>query len=199
MPFPRTLALSLMLAFLSGAPASAATSVYRIDQRYGTIAFSVTSLGLFSTEGRFRRFQGELLLDPEHPERTHVEVAIDANSVDMPLANEEDMLRSAGYFDVARYPRAHFASTSVEALSPNHYRVHGTLRIRGVTDPIDLDAVVTHRHFDQARQIEVADFDVTGKLRRSAFGMRADQMMVSDIVGLRIHIHITVPLAPRAG
>lgn len=188
-----------LVAGAFGAGAAAAPSRYHIDQRYGTIAFSITSLGLFTTEGRFARFEGDLLLDPDHPEQTRVDVRIDATSVEMPLENEQELLRSPAYFDTVRHPTEHFVSTSVEALAPARYHVHGTLDLRGVSGPLDLEAVVKDRHFDAARKVDVADFDVTGRLRRSAFGMRADQVMVSDVVRLFIHVHITVPVAAPTG
>ena len=100
-------------AWLNGVPGVAAQSLYRIDQRYGTVGFSITSLGMFTTEGRFSRFAGELLLDPEQPQHTHVDVTIDGNSVEMPLDDEVTMLRSPNYFDTSRYPTARFVSTSI--------------------------------------------------------------------------------------
>ena len=187
--------LCVALGSPGASPAAAAPSLYHIDQRFGRIEFSITSLGLFSTEGRFARFEGELLLDPDHPEQTHVDVRVDANSVEMPLPNETELLRSPAYFDTARYGMEHFVSTSVEPLSPSHYRVHGKLELHGVTNPLDLDAVVENRHFDQARNVEVADFEISGRLHRSAFGMRADQIMVSDVVKLDIRVHISVEVA----
>jgi polyisoprenoid-binding protein YceI len=189
---------SIVLPLLAS-PAAAAPALYHIDQRYGTIEFSVSSLGLFTTEGRFSRFQGDLLLDPEHPERTHVDVTIDANSVEMPLPNEVVMLRSAAYFDITRYPFEHFVSTAIEPLAPDRYRVLGKLQLRGVTEPIALDAVLKNKHFDRARGVEVADFKVSGQLRRSEFGMRANSFMVSDVVRLKIRLHLTVPAAPQSG
>lgn len=179
--------------------AGAAPSLYRIDQRYGSIEFTVSSLGLFTTEGRFGRFEGELLLDPDNPEQTRVDVRVDADSVEMPLANETELLRSPAYFDTAQHRMEHFVSTSIEPLSPAHYRIHGTLELRGVANPIELDAVVRNRHFDQAHGVEVADFDIGGRLRRSVYGMRADQVMVSDVVKLDIHLHLTVAVGPKSG
>jgi polyisoprenoid-binding protein YceI len=52
--------VALWLAAVS--PSMAAT-LYRIDQRYGTVGFSVSALGLFGVQGRFPRFEGDLLLD----------------------------------------------------------------------------------------------------------------------------------------
>ena len=187
------LGLAVFLAWPHAAPAAA---LYRIDQRYGRIDFSVSTLGLFTTEGRFPRFVGELLLDVEQPERSRIDVNIDANAAEMPLPDQVDLLRSDAYFDTAHHPTEHFVSTSVQALSPEHYVIHGMLTIRGVTQPQDLDAVLQNRHMDTERRVEVADFVVSGRIRRSAFGMVADRVMVSDTVRLDIHMHLTVGQGP---
>jgi polyisoprenoid-binding protein YceI len=175
-------------------PASAAT-LYRIDQRYGTVEFSVSALGMFAVQGRFPRSEGELLLDLDQPARSHIDVAIDASAVEMPLQDQADLLRSDAYFDTAHHPTERFTSTSIQVLSPTHYVIHGTLQIRGVTQPQDLDATLRDRRVDQARGGEVADFVVQGEVRRSAFGMVADRMLLSDIVKLDIRIHLEVGLA----
>lgn len=193
-PFPLVLAATLQ----SAAAAAGAPFLYHIDQRYGTIGFSVSSLGLFSSEGRFTRFGGDLLLDVDHPERTHIDVTVDTGAVETPLADETALLRSAAYFDVARYPSAHFVSTSIVALSPTRYVIHGELRLRGVTQPEDLDAVLQDRQEDKSRKVEFADFVIAGKLQRSAFGMVADRLMVSDIIKLEIRIRLTVGAAGNA-
>src|SRR3954471_20855915 len=157
---------------------SVAATLYRIDQRYGTVGFSVSALGLFAIQGRFPRFEGDLLLDIDQPERSHIDVAIDASAVQMPQQDQTDLLRSDSYFDTAHHPTARFASTSIQALSPTHYVIHGTLEIRGISQPQDLDASLLDRRVDQTRGVEVADFVVRGKVRRSAFGMVADRMLL---------------------
>ena len=48
---------------------------------------------------------------------------------------------------------------------------------------------------DAARGIEVADFVVQGKVRRSAFGMVAGRMLLSDTVRLDIRLHLVVGFA----
>ena len=191
--FRLLLGISLLLA--AALPAHAA-ALYRIDQRYGTIGFSVRVLGLFAVEGRFPSFEGDLLLDTEHPEQSHIDVTIDAGAVAMPLPDQADLLRSADYFDTARYPTERFVSTAIRALSPTRYVIQGSLRIRGVTQPQSLDATLQDRHVDEARQVEVADFIITGRINRSDFGMVADRIMLSDTVKLDIRIRLTVGLAP---
>ncbi len=184
-----------MVACLAAVPPGQAATFYRIDQRFGAMGFSVGILGMFDVQGRFPRFEGELLLDLDQPERSRVDVAIDARAVEMPLQDQVDLLRSEAYFDVARHPTERFVSTSIQALSPTHYVIHGTLRIRGIAQLQDLDATVRDRRVDQARGVEVADFVIRGEVRRSAFGMVADRPMVSDTVRLDIRVHLEVGLA----
>ncbi len=185
-----------LAVWLAAALPAMAASLYRIDQRYGRIVFSVSSLGLFTTEGRFPSFVGEFLLDVDQPERSHIDVNIDADAVEMPLQEQADLLRSDAYFDTAHHPTEHFVSTSIEALSPEHYVIHGMLTIRGIAQPQDLDAILQDQHLDKDRRLEVADFVVTGRIKRSAFGMVADRIMISDTVTLDIRIHLTMSGQP---
>jgi polyisoprenoid-binding protein YceI len=180
------------LAWFGPAPHAQAASLYRIDQRYGSIEFSVSALGMFDVQGRFQRFTGELLLDPEHPEHTRIDVTIDASAVEMPSPDQTDLLRSAAYFDVVDYPTDRFVSASIRALSPSHYLIRGTLQVRGVSEAQVLDAVLQDRQLDEKRGLETADFVVTGEIKRSAFGMVADRTMLSDTVRLHIRIRLTV-------
>jgi polyisoprenoid-binding protein YceI len=183
--------LAVLVVALAGPPAQAA-SLYRIDQRFGNIGFTVNTMGLFDTEGRFPRFQGELLLDADQPEHSRIDVTIDASAIEMPLQDQTDLLRSPAYFDTQQHPANRFVSTAIQTVSPAHYAIHGTLQVRGVTQPQDLDAVVQDRHVDPATKAEVVDFVVTGQMRRSAFGMVADQTMISDMVRLKIRIVLAV-------
>ncbi|HTH46742.1 MAG TPA: YceI family protein [Candidatus Limnocylindria bacterium] len=183
----------MLMAWVSPGPAA---PLYQIDQRYGTVEFSVSTLGMFDVEGRFPKFEGHLMLDPEHPEGTRIDVAISADAVEMPLPDQVELLRSAAYFDTVNHPVEHFASTAIRVISPSHYVIQGTLQIRGVTQPQLLDAVLKERHLDQKTGVETADFVVTGEIKRSAFGMVADRTMLSDSVHLRIRIRLA--LSPAA-
>lgn len=92
------------LATFESATPGRAGLLFSIDQRFGSIGFSVDHLGLFSSQGRFDRFTCRLDLDPAHPERTRLQISIDAGSLDMPWGQATDMLRAPDFFDVARYP-----------------------------------------------------------------------------------------------
>ncbi len=187
--------IALLIAGVALVPSARAQRLYSIDQRYGGIEFTVGHMGLFTSHGMFDRFMGRLIIDPQHPEHTQIDVKVEAGSVSMPWDEGAAMLRSSDFFDAMRYPEIRFESTAVEAFGPDHYRILGQLRIRGVTHAQTLDALLVDRHLDAARGSDVADFVVSGELKRSAFGMMADRVFISDTVGIRIHARIVLDFA----
>jgi polyisoprenoid-binding protein YceI len=174
----------------------ATAGLYTIDQRFGTIAFTVSNLDLFHSRGTFRRWQGQLTIDPAHPEQTHIEVVIDLPSVEMSWAEAAATVRSPPFFDVTRYPEAHFVSSTVRRVAPGRYRITGSLQLRGVTQPVTLGAVLTRG--DREGSTEIANFVVTGTLHRAAFGMTADPLFISDRVRLEISVRLRLA-APGSG
>lgn len=189
-------ALSTGIAGFAG-PAEAESN-YTLDQRFGSIEFAVDNAGLFTAEGQFKRFRSDLTIDEAHPERTRIAVDVDAGSVDMFWPQGVTMLRSPDYFDVAKFPDVRFKSTKVVALTADHYVIQGDLEIRSIQQPFVLDARMVDRHMDPAGKMEIADFVVSGTLKRSQFGMLADQGFVSDSVKLKITAHILLNPADRA-
>jgi polyisoprenoid-binding protein YceI len=190
--------LALPLAAFLAVGSARSEESYSIDQTFGTIAFSVGHLGLFSSQGQFRRFHGTLLLDANHPEWTRISVDVASASADMSSQEETAMLQSPDFFNVQKYPDVHFKSTSVESVAPNHYLVRGEIEIRGITQPLILDAKLVGRHEDPARGAEVAEFVVTGTLQRSAFGMTADRTFISDKVAITINARVQLSATFRA-
>jgi polyisoprenoid-binding protein YceI len=171
--------------------------VYAIDQRFGSIEFSVDHLGLFTSHGDFQRFMASLAIDPARPELTTISVKIDARSVDLDSAEGLSMVRSPDYFDVAAHPEIVFHSNHVAVTSPDHYRIMGMIEIRGVTKPMTLDAVLAGHEKGPAGP--VSDFTVDGTINRGDFGMVADQNFVSEMV--QVHIRARIALdhaAPSA-
>lgn len=195
---PAALMLLCLIGPLQPAPARAG-ALYAIDRRTGRIEFTVSHLGLFHSHGEFTRFDSKLMIDRQHPERTAISVVIHMASVAMAWQDAAQLLRSAEFFDAARYPDAHFTSTAVVPVSADHYQVKGELEVRGVTQPIMLDADLIDRHLDPKTDTEVGDFVVEGHLRRSAFGMTADRAFISDRVDLRISARIQIVEPPKAG
>jgi polyisoprenoid-binding protein YceI len=188
----------LTALWLAVAPAHS-EELYSLDQRFGSIEFSVRHLGLFSSHGEFRRFAANLAFDRNYPEHTRISVDVDARSVDMPWQDGAEKLRSAAYFDVRDYPDIRFTSTAVVPETPDTYTIRGRLEIRGVTQPWTLHAKLVGRGVDSARDANIADFVVTGHLKRSAFSMTADPLFISDDVKIIIRARIQLDGTAHVG
>jgi polyisoprenoid-binding protein YceI len=185
-------------SFLTITPALAA-NVYSFDQKFGSIGFSVSHLGLFSSQGRFLEFNAHLLLDANHPQSARISVVVNAASIDMPWREGAALLRSPDFFDVQRYPDVRFTSTSVDVVAPDRYVVHGLVEIRGITQPLVLRARLLRRQLDVRTGTEIADLVVDGAVHRSRFGMTADEAFISDTVKITIDARIQLSAIANAG
>lgn len=187
----------LLSSIISFDASAHSASQYSIDQRFGSVGFSVSHLGLFTSQGRFDQFRGMLTIDPEKPETARLSVIIDTNSIDTASQDTTAMLRSAEFFDTAHYPRITYRSTTVVPLKSGDYMVNGMIEMRGVTRPQAFEAHLLARRTDPVTHRDSADFAVVGTLLRSEFGMVADRLFISDKVTLVIHVRIELADTPN--
>src|SRR5690242_11932831 len=63
-----------------------------VDRAHSTIAFKVGHL-LGTARGNFSRFSGKIAVDRDRPEKSSVNVRIDASSIDTGIAKRDEHLR----------------------------------------------------------------------------------------------------------
>jgi polyisoprenoid-binding protein YceI len=116
------------------------TNLWNIDAAHSAISFSIRHMAFAKVRGRFTQYSGTIQLDDADLARSSVEVSIDAASIDTGTPQRDQHLRSADFFDVAKFPALRFRSTRVEALGGDRLRVIGELTIRDVTREVALEA-----------------------------------------------------------
>lgn len=121
------------------AEARPTTSAWAVDPSHSSVEFSVKHLMIATVRGRFTRFEINAQIDEAHPERSSVEVRVDASSVDTKDPQRDAHLRSPEFFDVEKYPAITFNSRRIEPLGGERYRVVGDLTIRDVTREVVLE------------------------------------------------------------
>jgi len=87
----------------------------------------------------FGHFNGHFSYDERKPVKNSVSVTIDTASLDTNHAERNKHLRSADFFDVARYPTATFTSTSYESTGKKTGILHGKLTLHGVNKDIAIN------------------------------------------------------------
>ncbi|HYX70930.1 MAG TPA: YceI family protein [Terriglobales bacterium] len=131
-------ALSLLLLTLVVA-ARAQNTTWAIDPAHSTAAFTVRHMMINNVRGEFSKVTGMLQLDSADITKSSAEATIDAASVNTRVEARDNDLRSANFFDVAKYPTLSFKSTKVEQAGPGKLKVTGDLTMHGVTRSVVLD------------------------------------------------------------
>jgi polyisoprenoid-binding protein YceI len=115
------------------------TGTYTIDPTHSRIGFVARHAVVTKVRGSFDEFEGSGFFDAEHPERSHLNLTIQAASIDTRNADRDAHLRSNDFFAMDTHPTITFASTAIEIGAGATYRVTGDLTIKGVTLPVTLD------------------------------------------------------------
>ena len=111
--------------------------IYKFDRSRSTIGFTVHQF-LGTTHGKFEKFDGKIEIDREHPEKSSVVARIDIRSIVTGIVKRDNHLRSAEFFNVAKFPEMTFKSRSVRQTGQQSGDILGDLTIHGITKPITL-------------------------------------------------------------
>ena len=94
------------------------------------ITFQVKQSGV-PIDGRFRRFDARLALDPKAPQTGTVTISVDTASATVGFAESDVELPRAPWFNSAKFPRAVFQSTAIKALGGGRFEAAGKLEMKG--------------------------------------------------------------------
>ena len=115
---------------------------YNLDPAHTVIGFGVKHLEIAIVEGRFKDFSGTINYNDQDPTRSTVEFTAKIDSIDTGVAPRDEHLRTADFFDAAKFPTMTFRSTKVEKKGKD-FVLHGDLTIKGVTKPVSLPFTMT--------------------------------------------------------
>src|SRR5205823_116860 len=110
---------------------------YKFDPTHSKIAFQLRHL-LGTARGEFHQFTGTIDIDREHPERSTVRAIIQVASIDTKIAKRDQHLRSADFFNAAKFSEITFRSRAVKRTGADSGDISGDLTMHGVTRPITL-------------------------------------------------------------
>ena len=97
-------------------------------------------------DGGFKQFSGAIDLAGNKPEDSKVSVEIDMTSVFTDAEDLTEHLKTADFFDVAKYPKSTFTSTKIvpdTAKGANNYTVTGDFEMHGTKKAITFPATIT--------------------------------------------------------
>lgn len=179
-----------LLASLSAAnaatPAPARTETYVLDPAHTNIGFRVRHL-MSRINGRFTKAEGTVVLDNEDLSKSSVQVTIEVDSVSTSNDQRDTHLRSADFFDAAKFPTITFKSTSIKAVDKDRLEVTGQFTMKGVTKTLVLPITRLGVAADPWKNI-IAGFEGELKVNRQDYGVSYGPGLVGDEVEIDLNV-----------
>jgi polyisoprenoid-binding protein YceI len=167
-------------------PGKVQAGTYTLETNHARVLFAVSHMGFSTWYGDFTGATGTLKLDPKNPAAAALSVTIPVASVTTTNAKLDDELKSADWFDAAKFPTISFTTTKVTVTSPTTARVTGALTFHGVTKLVDLDATYKASGTNPMSKAFTIGFEVKATLKRSDFGVTKYVPLIGDDVTLII-------------
>lgn len=140
----RLTSLALFALLPLSVAASARASEWTLDPEHSEVGFSVRHMMVTDVRGAFEKYTGAILVDDKDVTKSTVNVDIDVASVNTKVVKRDTHLKSAEFFDVAKFPKMTFKSTRIEkGANAGALKVAGELTLHGVTKPVVLDVVLS--------------------------------------------------------
>jgi polyisoprenoid-binding protein YceI len=191
----------ILAAILLAAPAPAqdkpaqapASPLMKVDHNHSTIGFQVPIMGGLSTvPGKFTDYDLAVVYDESDVTKSSINATIRVASIDTGIADRDKDLRSAGFFDVDKFPTITFASHSIEKKDATHFVAHGALSMKGVAKEIDLPITLSGQFEIPDTKKKIYGFHAATKLNRRDYGITWEHQALATFVGDEVEIVIDI-------
>jgi len=149
------------------------------------IRFVSKQLGV-NVEGRFRKWKANIVFLPKNLGKSKAEFDIDLGSIDLASDESETEIKSPQWFHTAKFPVAHFASTSIKNVGGDKYEIAGKLTLKGVTK--DVIVPIALKKDATGNNVAEGSFPVKRTDYKVGEGMWADTELVDNDVIVRIRM-----------
>jgi polyisoprenoid-binding protein YceI len=135
----KKLIVSIITSIAFAVPTLALATTWNIDPDHSSVGFKVKHLMVSNVNGNFNKHTGVVEIDDKDITKSKVEVIIDTASINTNVTKRDEHLRSADFFDVAKYPTMTFISKKVTKAGKDKLNITGDLTLHGVTKEVVLD------------------------------------------------------------
>lgn len=160
-----------------------------LDPTHAEIQFKVRHMMVSWVTGSFKQFNAEVETDGDDFSTAKVNFTAEINSISTNNEQRDAHLRTGDFFDAENHQQLVFKSDKLEKIDDEHYKLYGTLTMRGVSKPVVLNAEfggITQDPWGNTR----TGFSVTGKINRKDFGVSFS--MVSETGGILLGEDVSI-------
>jgi polyisoprenoid-binding protein YceI len=174
---------------------AAAQDAWQLDPPHSSAQFSVRHLGVSTVRGAFTKVSGSVVYDPANLNKSSIQAAIEAASVDTRVEMRDNDLRSPRFLDAQKFPTITFQSKKVEAAGADKLKVTGDLTIHGVTKEVvlDVDGPTPSIKDPMGKDRLRMGASATTKINRNDFGVSGLPGIVGDDITITLDVEMTKP------
>ena len=173
-------------------PALATATTWTIDPEHTNIGFKVRHLMVSNVKGSFDKHTGVVDINDKDITKSKVDVSIDTASINTNVKKRDDHLRSADFFDVAKYPTMTFVSKKVAKAGEDKLKVTGDLTLHGVTKEVVLDVEGPSGESKDPYGVIRRGATASTKINRKDFGLVWNKALETG--GIAVGDEITISL-----
>jgi polyisoprenoid-binding protein YceI len=174
-------------------------STYQIDTAHTHAQFKVRHLMISNVKGEFTQVTGTVEFDEANPAASSINVTVDVNSISTREPQRDGHLKSADFFDAAKYPTITFVSKEVVKSGEDSFEVVGDLTIHGVTQTVDLNVEEFTPEMKDPYGMYRRGASAKTTIIRSDFGLVYNSALETGgvLIGDDVHITIDVELTRK--
>lgn len=168
-----------------------------LDKTHTNVGFSVRHMVVSQVRGRFNDFSAAIVGNSKDWTKSSVKFTIQAASIDTAVPARDTHLKSADFFDAAKYPTITFESSKITKRGDNEYVAHGTFKVHGTAREIDLPFTVAGPVKDPFGFVRVG-IESHLKLNRQDYGVKWNATLDNGGLAVGNEVDIVLDLEATA-
>lgn len=174
-----------LAVMLLATPVMAAPPAWTIINKDKAISWTGKTGDGTPFQGTCQKFDASIIFDPSDLAHSTLKVDIDMATCLTGESEKDSVLPLEAWFNVAGFLHATYEATAFEAAGANKYIAHGTLTLKGSSQPLDLPF-----QLDVSGNKAEAASEVT--LDRTRFAVGTGQWGGPEIAGIDVQVHINI-------
>lgn len=189
--------VSLTLAL----PTLSIASTWNIDPDHSNIGFKVRHLMVSNVKGNFVKHSGVVEINDKDITKSKVNVTIETGSINTNVQKRDEHLRSADFFDAAKFPTMTFVSRKVAKARKGALTVTGDLTLHGITKEVVLHVEPLSKESKDPWGNFRRGTSATATINRKDFGLIWNKALETGgvMIGDEVTISLEVELVKAQG
>ena len=185
----KTLSILTTFSFFLFSFTTYGQATWKVDVAHSNLGFAILHQLVNDVKGTVKVTESTLSQSKDDFIDATISLKADLNTIDTDNDKRDAHLKTADFFDTAKFPELTFQSSSFVKKSLDNYTITGNLTLHGITKPVTLNSV-SKSGTNAMNNKPVTGFKVTGVIKRTDFGISSStpSAIISDDVNIEANL-----------